>query len=134
MFRRRRATGVQAQRDEQAVDREGREPIQGSAPPAPPTDRQRAVAATQQRTLDTMCACGHTRRDHTGLRIEVDGRCLECGCQAFTPARETDNGSEEMIERMQAAIAQVDRIRELAEGLHVAQNRADGARRRPPLR
>jgi hypothetical protein len=128
MFRRRRAAEVQAQREEQAAGREAPESIQGSASPDSVTDREEA-RARKKRTLDTMCSCGHTRRDHMGLRIEVDGRCLECGCEAFTAAREGDNGSEEMIERMQAAIAQVERIRQLAEGLLVTHDPVNGSRR-----
>ena len=134
MFRRRRATQVQAQSDERAVDREAGELIHGSASPDLPTARQGEVAAKERRTLDTMCGCGHTRRDHTGPRMEVDGRCLECGCEAFNPANERQDPSEEMIERMQAAIARVERIRALAEGLRVAQHPAGGGRRRPPPR
>jgi hypothetical protein len=134
MFRRRRATQVQAQRDEQAVDGEARELIHGSASPDLPRARQGEVAAQKGRTLDTICACGHTRRDHTGLRMEVDGRCLECGCGAFTVAGERQDASEEMIARMQAAIARVERIRDLAEGLRVAQQPAGGRRRRSPPR
>jgi len=131
MFRRRRATEVQAQRDEQAVDREARELIQGRPSPDLPTARQGEVGAQEGRTLDTMCACGHTRRDHTGLRMEVDGHCLECECRTFSPAGERQNASEEMIERMRAAIARVERIQELAEGLRAAQYPARGGRRRP---
>src|ERR1700756_5137223 len=112
MFRRRRATDAEAQREQQAVDSEA-----GGLPGGPPSAiapgaRQEEVAVPEPRTLDTMCSCGHTRRDHTGLRIEIDGRCLECGCQAFTAAGESQNASAEMIERMQAAIARVERIQE----------------------
>src|SRR5207237_10755192 len=114
MFRRRRATQVQAQSDERAVDREAGELIHRSASPDLPTARQGEVAAQERRTLDTMCACGHTRRDHTGPRMEVDGHCLECECRTFSPAGERQNASEEMIVRMQAAIARVERLQELA--------------------
>ena len=131
MFRRRRTTEVQAQRDEQAEDREARELIQGRPSPDLPTARQGEVGAQEGRTLDTMCACGHTRRDHTGLRMEVDGHCLECGCRAFSPASERQNASEEMMERMRAAIARVERIQELAEGLRAGQYPERGGRRRP---
>jgi hypothetical protein len=134
MFRRRRANDLEAQRDEQAVDREARKRLPGSPSPDPPPARDGEVGAQEARTLDTMCACGHARRDHTGLRIEVDGRCLACGCRAFTPASERQNATEEMIERMRAAIAQVERIQELAEGLRIAQYPADGWRRLPPPR
>jgi len=134
MFRRRRATEAEAQREQQAVDSEAGALADGTPSPIAPGAGQGQVAAPEPRTLDTMCSCGHTRRDHTGLRIEIDGRCLECGCRAFTAAGEDQNASEEMIERMQAAIARVERIQELAEGLRDAQCAANGAVREPPAR
>jgi hypothetical protein len=123
MFRRRRATGAEAQREQQAVDREAPGLADGRPLPTAPEAHLGEVAVREPRTLDTVCSCGHTRRDHTGLRIEIDGRCLECGCPAFTSAGERQNAPVEVIERMQAAIARVERIQELAEGLRDAQLR-----------
>ena len=48
-----------------------------------------------------MCLCGHERRDHRGLRIEVRGPCLECSCDKFTPACAAPESHEQMMEQVE---------------------------------
>ena len=60
-------------------------------------------------TLDSSCACGHTRRAHRGLRMDVKGPCLDCECQEFGHAWAGES-DEETIARINSAIAQVDRL------------------------
>ena len=133
MFRRRRATQVQAQSDERAVDREAGELIHRSASPDLPTARQGEVAAQERRTLDTMCACGHTRRDHTGPRMEVDGRCRECDCDKFTEVNAAQ-ADDELLQRMRAMVARVERMQRLAIGLRAGWSPAGNVRGSNPPR
>jgi len=77
---------------------------------------QEVVDAREVLTLSTMCVCGHTRRDHTGLRMEVNGRCLECGCEVFRRAGEVPGSYEQMTERIRAALDQVERLQETVAG------------------
>jgi len=66
------------------------------------------------RDLETSCACGHTRRDHHGLRMEDNGSCLECDCAEFEQIPDPPDAHEETIARLHAAIAHVERVHELA--------------------
>ena len=84
----------------------------------------------EARTLSTTCACGHTRKDHTGVRMEVNGRCLECDCEEFRRASETPESHEQMLERARAALARVERLQETA--LRAAQHPAGNGRRSRP--
>jgi len=60
-------------------------------------------------TLDSSCACGHTRRAHRGLRMDVKGPCLDCECQEFGQPG-TGKTDEETIARINTAIEHVERM------------------------
>src|SRR5271165_2036630 len=94
-FRRGTQKGARADADAVSV-------VQDSAA-EPQVDRCRAI------TLDTPCVCGHTRREHMGLRMEAKGRCLDCACQEFD---EPDGAgkTEMMLARINQAIERVDRL------------------------
>jgi hypothetical protein len=72
-------------------------------------------ASLHRRTLGTLCRCGHMRREHTGLQIESDGRCLECDCRRFASAEDIPDEREEILHRIDAAIAHVGRLHSLVE-------------------
>ena len=83
----------------------------------PPTDEllAREQEMRESLTLGTMCACGHTRKDHRGLRMEVCGPCLECDCEEF---RQTGELLEsEMLKRLRAAVSRVERLEEIVADL-----------------
>jgi hypothetical protein len=69
-------------------------------------------------TLGTRCACGHTRREHRGLRMEATGPCLECDCEEFAredePARSEEpqaaGSDEQLTQRIRAALERVERM------------------------
>lgn len=131
MLGKRRAANAKTRRREELADRCARE----LSPSALPLDerfaRKKDRPAPRERTLDTMCACGHTRRDHTGLRMDVDGRCLECDCAEFRQASETPGlYAETTMQRMRATIAQVERMQEICDRLRAAEHPA-GYERRP---
>jgi hypothetical protein len=69
-------------------------------------------------TLDTMCACGHPRRGHRGLRMEVAGPCLECGCAEFSPAGRAPRSQGPMVQEIRARIDQVERLKKIVLMLH----------------
>ena len=73
-------------------------------------------------TLSTMCACGHPRQTHRGLRMEVAGPCLECGCDEFGPVdrapRSQPRSQAQMIQEIRARIDQVERLKEIVLMLH----------------
>jgi hypothetical protein len=135
MFGKRRGANAKARRHEELADGWAQElPVSGLPPERFP--RKENLPAQKERTLDTMCTCGHTRRDHTGLRMEVDGRCLECDCAEFRDASETPELHGEMMQRMRAAIAQVERMQEICGRLRATEYRAgmsDGPPRPPKL-
>jgi hypothetical protein len=79
--------------------------------------RRAAVGVADAFTLSTMCACGHPRRCHRGLRMEVSGPCLDCGCEEFAPARETHQSHEQLMERVRAGLDQVKRLQRIVAGL-----------------
>lgn len=134
MFGKRRAANARARRDEELADRWARElPLSGP----PPKERfacNENRPGQRERTLDTMRGCGHTRRDHTGLRMDVDGRCLECDCAEFREASETPEVRREMMQRIRAAIAQVERMQEICGRLRAAEYPAEYERRPTPPR
>jgi hypothetical protein len=76
--------------------------------PAPPQDVL---------TLGTMCACGHTRRYHRGLRIEVTGPCLECACDRFSRAGALEDSEEYLTVRIRAGLDQVKHLKEIVSRL-----------------
>src|SRR2546429_3436048 len=111
MRRKRAVAGASAR-----SDGDGTRPAAGSVPPDEPPAGEADRAAHEGRSLDTTCTCGHTRRRHTGLRIAVDGRCLECSCERFEEARDVAS-ADAIVERLRVAIAQVERLRMLVHGL-----------------
>jgi hypothetical protein len=111
MFQKRRAATVHAQRDEQPT---------GLAEGPPADERSAREEDTLDQgalTLSTMCACGHVRRDHRGMRMEVCGPCVECDCDEFRPVSET-------LHRLRALLAQVERLQETAAGFRTPVNGA----------
>jgi hypothetical protein len=68
-------------------------------------------------TLSTRCACGHKRKDHRGLRIEVKGPCRECACEEFRQSRAAPESHEEMMETIRAALDQVERLQAVVASL-----------------
>jgi hypothetical protein len=110
MFGRRRAASVQ-RAYQRARDGDERPLHEGGE-----TDGDGALnASVHRRTLSTLCRCGHPRREHTGLQIDYDGRCLECDCRRFVSAEDTAGGREEILHRIDAAIAHVGRLHDLVE-------------------
>ena len=121
MLGKRRAANAKTRRREELADHCARELSPTELPPDERFARKKDRPAPKERTLDTMCACGHTRRDHTGLRMDVDGRCLECDCAEFRQASETLELHGETMQRMRATIAQVERLQEICDRLRAAE-------------
>jgi hypothetical protein len=69
-------------------------------------------------TRYTPCVCGHTRLEHMGLRIEVEGRCLECSCEKFTRTKALPQTDAQTLPRLQARIARVQRLIKAAADVH----------------
>lgn len=134
MFGKLRAANAKAGRDEELADRGAQELPLSALPPDERLPRTENLRAQKERTLDTMCACSHTRRDHAGMRMDVDGRCLECDCAEFREASETPELHGEMMQRMRAAIAQVERMQEICDRLRAAEYPAGYERRPDPPR
>ncbi len=88
--------------------------------PSPPE-----VSVESPLTLATPCTCGHPRKDHRGLRIDVCGACLECDCQEFAQVNDT-------LERLRAAVAQAERLQETASILRARFTREREAAPQPP--
>jgi len=126
VFEKRRAAKAKAQLDEEPTGL-AKEPLAEWF-----VRRKGDVPAQEALILSTMCACGHTRRDHTGLQMDVKGRCLECDCEEFRRASETPESHEQMMERVRAALARVERLQEAAVGLRAAQHPAGNGRRSRP--
>lgn len=119
MFVRHRAKDARAQHDEQPT---------GLAEDPPADERSAldlALPGQDALTLSTMCACGHVRKDHRGMRIEVRGPCLECDCGEFRPVSET-------LERLRALLARVERLQETTARLRGQMN-VDGPPNNPAL-
>jgi hypothetical protein len=79
--------------------------------------REQTVPAEGPLTLATSCACGHTRKDHQGLRMEATGRCLECSCEGFRRARADPQSREQMTDEIHAALDQLHGAREILASL-----------------
>jgi hypothetical protein len=79
--------------------------------------REQAAPAEEPLTLATLCACGHTRKDHQGLRMEATGRCLECSCEEFNCARADPQSREQMTDEIHAALDQLQGARETLASL-----------------
>ena len=94
---------------------------------------EQELPAREIRSLDTPCACGHTRRDHTGMRMEVDGRCRECDCDKFTEVNAAQ-ADDELLQRMRAMVARVERMQRLAIGLRAGWSPAGKGRGSNPPR
>jgi hypothetical protein len=67
-------------------------------------------------TLGTRCACGHPRKDHRGLSIDVKGACLECGCEEFTPPCAAES-KDQMMTNVRAALDQVEGLQAIVASL-----------------
>jgi hypothetical protein len=78
-----------------------------------------AAQAQETLTLSTMCACGHRRKDHRGLRMEAKGRCLECGCEEFRPPRAAPESHDQTMEKIRAALDQVEDLQAIVASLRV---------------
>jgi hypothetical protein len=94
--------------------------------------REEPAQAEETLTLRTKCVCGHTRKCHRGLHMEVCGACLECGCEQFTWARETPDSNdpdEQTTAQIRAALDQVKILQEIVARLR-AQLSNDASNRR----
>jgi hypothetical protein len=110
MFGRRRGKAIPIDRP---IERDADDHVAENTAP----DNREVRCDARPRTLETMCACGHTRGTHTGLRMEVDGRCLECECARFASGGDSLEPREETLRRVLAAIAAVDRMQLIADGM-----------------
>jgi hypothetical protein len=126
VFEKRRAAKAKAQLDEEPTGLSKEPPAEWFA------RRKGDVPAQEALIVSTMCACGHTRKDHMGLQMEVKGRCLGCDCEEFRRASETPESHEQMMERVRAALARVERLQEAVVGLRAAQHPAGNGRRSRP--
>jgi hypothetical protein len=118
MLRRRRASFDTAQRDGAASNLHADEQAGWPAQEEGLADAHEDEAP-ESWTLETLCTCGHTRREHTGLRIAFNGRCLGCDCEAFTPRSRPTRPDDELLARVRGAIAHVERLEQIARGLTV---------------
>ena len=109
MFRKRRATRAQAQEDEQPTG------LAEDPPGGERSVREEETPGEDALTLSTMCACGHIRKDHGGMRMEACGPCLVCDCDEFRPVNET-------LEKLRALLTQVERLQEIAGSLRGQMN------------
>jgi len=87
--------------------------------------REQAVGSADPLTLATMCECGHTRKDHRGLRMEATGPCLECDCEEFRRARARSRSHEQMSNEIHDALDQLHSAREILAGLRALLSNAD---------
>jgi hypothetical protein len=76
-----------------------------------------AATADRLRLLNLSCLCGHPRRDHRGLRMEISGACLECSCEGFAPAHGAIESDEQLEERVRAALDRARRIEKIVATL-----------------
>jgi hypothetical protein len=110
MFRKRRTE--ETHHDDELPEADPAPHADSTGPTDEATPHHAGVPAERPRSLDTACTCGHTRREHTGLRMEVNGRCLECDCAEFEPEGAAGGSEPEILERIRAAIAHVDLLLE----------------------
>jgi hypothetical protein len=61
--------------------------------------------------------------DHTGLRMEVSGHCLQCACHRFSRAGEPPDTDDQTVARIRAAIEKADRMQLVAAELLAASRR-----------
>jgi hypothetical protein len=78
---------------------------------------ENAAGAQETLTLSTMCACGHSRKDHRGLSIEAKGCCLECGCEEFGPLAAAPESHDATMETIPAALEQVEDLQAIVASL-----------------
>jgi hypothetical protein len=86
-----------------------------------------ATRGAQTPTLSTMCACGHRRKDHHGLRIEAKGSCLECECQEFRPPRGAHE-QDDQVEKIRAALDQIEGVQAIVARLRAQLDAGDSDR------
>jgi hypothetical protein len=67
--------------------------------------------------LNLLCLCGHPRRDHRGLRLEISGACLDCTCEGFAPAHGAMESDEQFEERVRAALDRARRMEKIVATL-----------------
>jgi hypothetical protein len=114
MFGRRRAASAQRNKSKarEADMAPAREAFDGGHDEAPSEPGHR-----RERTLETVCTCGHPRRDHTGMRMEANGRCLRCACERFMSADDPPSEDEEILQRMRAMIERVESIQSITDAM-----------------
>ena len=122
MFKLRRDAHANVRSDERLTDpaahRSGVDPVMEELPKeAHAAAGQAARPQAEMLTLAVECVCGHTRRDHRGLRIESAGACLECDCHEFRWASQAQESHVEMVETIRAALERVERLQEIVAGL-----------------
>lgn len=99
--------------------------LPGDEPSAQNGDgREQGTQTGRGLTLATMCACGHTRRDHRGLRIDLTGSCLECDCEEFARGDASSESNEQTMRRIQTALERVERLQQAAARLHAQASEA----------
>ncbi len=86
--------------------------------------REQGADTGRALTLATMCTCGHTRRDHRGLRIDLTGSCLECDCEEFARDDASSESSEQTMRRIQTALERVERLQQAVARLHAQASEA----------
>ena len=124
MLRRRRAALDTAQRD--GAPRNHAVGVARALPQEENRADAREDEAPETWTLETLCTCGHTRRDHTGLRLAFNGRCLVCDCEAFAGRSSPTQPDQDVLARVKAAIAHVERLEQIALGLRVERASSGG--------
>jgi hypothetical protein len=121
MFKLRRDAHANVRPDERLTDPAAHRAVlddtEGPSKEAQVVAAQAARPQAETLTLAAACVCGHTRRDHRGLRIESAGACLECDCHEFRWARDAQESHVEMIDTIRAALERVERVQEIVAGL-----------------
>ncbi len=98
--------------------------------------RERGAETGQALTLATMCACGHTRRDHRGLHIDVTGSCLKCDCEEFARDDAPSESHEQTMQRIRTALDRVEGLQQAVARLraHASEATLDpDDHQRPPV-
>lgn len=108
------------------VENRPKEPVNGSVETPPDVALLDGEGTTNgSLTLSTLCTCGHPRKDHRGLRMDVRGACLTCECDEFDMVSDT-------LERLRAALAQAERLQETAALLRARMLREQSSAAVPP--
>jgi hypothetical protein len=89
---------------------------------------EQAAHSQKTLTLSTMCACGHPRKEHHGMRMEAKGPCLQCSCDEFRLPPASPESHDQMIEKIRSALDQVEGLQAIVASLR-AQLIADDAHR-----